>query len=148
MKRIPLHKSKHNFNFIPSELQGGNTAPLLRLFCFKKNTTTQDSAHREVCGRYLVAQTNLGFIFCLKYKELVMPISQEELSNLRLVETSPIDELIDKVAIMQLAVQGMFSVMSEHEGPRGLFCAGLMAAYNDLEIALEIYMKTKGDKIW
>jgi hypothetical protein len=36
----------------PSELNiGGNSAPLMRLFCFKKNTTAQDSVYREIHGR-------------------------------------------------------------------------------------------------
>ena len=54
------------FMLPPSEINGGYSAPLMRLFYFKVETTAQDSHYREVWGVSIDTLISLGLFYLSK----------------------------------------------------------------------------------
>lgn len=130
---------------LPSEIQGGSTAPKMRLFCFKTKNTAQDSAIREDSGRYLVALTNLGLFICQKNKEVVMPTINEQCSNCLFTYT-PLDHISIQFTKISFVIDGAIHIMQDENSNLPSYCGpGLSSAWSDFQEALRRYIESKQD---
>jgi len=130
----------------PSKLHGGLSAPKSRLFCFKENITAQDSAHREVCGRYRVTLINLGHLFYQNNTELAMCTSESHCSNCPLTE-NPYDQLQAKFSMLDFAIEGAVNLLAaDQSGYPQSFASGLKQIWTEADEALKRYLQSKGDE--
>lgn len=132
---------------LPSELNiGGNSAPLMRLFCFKENTTAQDSMHREVYGRRLCdADKSWAFFIYQNNIGGSMSIHHEQCEHCFL-SYGPLDHLSLQFTKFSFAIKGTVQILkSEEANIPATHAFGLDMAWDEFQTALERYIQSKGE---
>lgn len=133
---------------LPSESNiGGNTAPKSRLFCFKENTTAQDSAIRENSGRCLCSvDKSWANLLMSKNIGVVMCQSNTHCNNCPLTE-NPYDQLQAKFSMLDFAIEGAVNLLAaDQSGYPQSFASGLKQIWYEADEALKRYLQSKGDE--
>lgn len=123
--------------FTASEFISGKPAPLLRLFSFKENKIIngKDSRFREERGVSYERRQIFATFYMSKFIR----------GNMSRFKT-PSNELLDKLSILEVAIEASIAKIQTQQGPNSLIVKGIDNAYNDFKKDLIKYISTT--EIW